>query len=151
MSLVPCLLFTGNAEEAANFYVSVVPNSRIVEISRLDGKPLMVVFELDGTRCHALNGPKAEFTEAISLTVFCDTQEEIDRVWDRLGEGGAPMVCGWIRDRYGVRWQVAPRRIDEWLTGDPAATARVMAEVGRMVKLDIPTLERAWRGEAANA
>jgi predicted 3-demethylubiquinone-9 3-methyltransferase (glyoxalase superfamily) len=151
VSIVPCLLFAGNAEEAANFYVSVIPNSRIVEVVRLDGKPLMVVFELDGTRHHALNGPKAEFTEALSLTVFCDTQGELDRIWDRLGDGGAPIVCGWIKDRYGVRWQVAPRRIDAWLTGDPAAAARVMAEVGKMVKLDIPTLERAYRGEQAHA
>jgi predicted 3-demethylubiquinone-9 3-methyltransferase (glyoxalase superfamily) len=151
MPVTPCLLFDGNAEEAADFYVSVVPNSRILQTARMDGKALMIVFELDGTTYHALNGPRAEFTEAISLTVFCDTQAELDRIWERLGDGGAPIVCGWLKDRYGVRWQVAPRRIGQWLTGDPAAAVRVMAEVTKMVKLDIPTLERAWRGETAHA
>jgi predicted 3-demethylubiquinone-9 3-methyltransferase (glyoxalase superfamily) len=151
MPVTPCLLFGGNAEEAVNFYVSLVPNSRIVEVGRHDGKPLMIVFELDGTRYHALNGPKVPFTDGVSLMVFCETQPELDRIWDRLADGGQPHVCGWIRDRYGLSWQVAPSRIGEWLGGDPAAADRVLQKVMGMVKLDIPTLERAFAGEEAHA
>ena len=147
MSVIPCLLFSGNAEEAVDFYVSLVPNSRIVETTRLDGKVLMLTFELDGTRHHALNGPDAAFTEALSLMVPCDTQADLDRIWDRIVEtGGKPLMCGWIKDRYGLAWQVVPARIGEWLNGDPAAAGRVMQEVVKMVKLDIPTLERAHAG-----
>jgi len=152
MSVTPCLLFSGNAEEAVDFYVSLIPNSRIVETTRLDGKVLMLTFELDGTLHRALNGPEAAFTEAISLMVPCETQAEIDRIWDRIVEtGGTPRMCGWIKDRYGLAWQVYPSRIDEWLNGDPAAAGRVMQEVMKMVKLDLPTLERAWKGEPAPA
>lgn len=152
MSVTPCLLFAGNAEEAVNFYVSLVPNARIVETARHQGKPLMLTFELDGTRYHALNGPEAPFTEAVSLMLTCDTQAELDRIWDRIVEhGGTPSVCGWIKDRYGLRWQIVPSRIGEWLTGDPAAAERVLNAVMGMVKLDIPTLERAHAGEPVGA
>ncbi len=112
----------------------------------------MLTFELDGTRYHALNGPAAAFTEAVSLMVPCDTQAELDRIWDRIVEtGGTPMMCGWIKDRYGLAWQVVPSRIGEWLTGDPAAAGRVMQAVMGMVRLDIPALERAYVGETAAA
>jgi predicted 3-demethylubiquinone-9 3-methyltransferase (glyoxalase superfamily) len=152
MPVTPCLLFHGDAEEAVNFYVSLVPNSRVVETARSGGKPLMLTFELDGTRYMALNGPEAAFTEAVSLMVGCDTQAELDRIWDRIVEtGGKPMMCGWIKDRYGLAWQVVPSRTGEWLTGDPAAADRVLKEVMKMVKLDIPTLERAYAGEDADA
>ncbi len=152
MSVTPCLLFAGNAEEAVDYYVSLVPNSHIVETIRHDGKPLLLTFELDGTRYTALNGPDAPFTDAVSLMIECETQAELDAIWDRItADGGTPFVCGWIRDRYGLSWQVVPRRIGEWLRGDPAAAARVLQAVMGMVKLDIPTLERAHAGEAAHA
>ena len=109
----------------------------------------MITFELGGTRYLALNGPDAAFSEAVSLLVPCDTQAELDAIWDRIVEtGGKPQMCGWIKDRYGLAWQVVPGRIGEWLTGDPAAADRVMQAVMGMVKLDIPTLERAYAGEA---
>lgn len=158
MSVTPCLWFNGNAEEAVNFYVSLIPNSRIVSVARnteATGNPgtvLLIVFELDGRSYQALNGGMDfPFTEAVSLSVACDTQEEIDRIWARLAEGGREVKCGWVKDRFGLPWQVAPSRIPEWISGDPAAADRVMTEVMRMVKLDIATLERAWRGEAAHA
>jgi predicted 3-demethylubiquinone-9 3-methyltransferase (glyoxalase superfamily) len=158
MSVTPCLWFNGNAEEAVNFYVSVIPNSRIVSVARnteVTGNPgtvLLIVFELDGRTYQALNGGMDfPFTEAVSLSVACDTQEEIDRIWARLAEGGKEVQCGWVKDRFGLPWQVAPSRIPEWISGDPEAANRVMTEVMRMVKLDIPTLERAYRGEPAHA
>ena len=152
MSVTPCLWFNGNAKEAVSFYVSLIPNSRVVEVSRHDGKPLMIAFELDGARYRALNGPMDfPFSEAVSLIVTCDTQAELDRIWDTLGEGGKPQMCGWIKDRYGLPWQVVPSQIGRWMSGDPAAAGRVMQALMAMVKLDIPTLERAYAGEAAPA
>ena len=152
MSVTPCLWFNGNAEEAVSFYVSLVPNSRIVETARHEGKALMIVFDLDGVRYQALNGPMDfPFSEAVSLIVTCDTQADLDRIWDRLGDGGKPQMCGWIKDRYGLPWQVVPSRIGAWMKGDPAAAGRVMQALLQMVKLDIPTLERAYRGETTHA
>lgn len=161
MSVTPCLWFNGNAEEAVDFYVSLVPDSRVVTIARypdaipsLAGTVLMIVFELAGRRYQALNGGADHpFSPvAVSLSVACDTQAEIDRIWNRIVEtGGRPQQCGWITDRFGLPWQVVPSRTGEWLTGDPAAADRVMREVMGMVKLDIPTLERAYAGEPATA
>jgi predicted 3-demethylubiquinone-9 3-methyltransferase (glyoxalase superfamily) len=156
--VTPCLWFDANAEEAVDFYVSLIPNSRVVSIARYTesgpGKPgsvLLIVFELDGRRYQALNGgADFPFSEAVSLSVACDSQAEIDRIWDRLAEGGTPQQCGWIKDRFGLPWQVVPSRIEEWITGDPAAADRVMQAVLGMVKLDIPTLERAHAGSLAS-
>jgi predicted 3-demethylubiquinone-9 3-methyltransferase (glyoxalase superfamily) len=157
--VTPCLWFNDNAEEAVDFYVSVVPDSRIVSVSRYGeampgkaGEVLMIAFELAGRRYWALNGGMDfPFSEAVSLAVACDTQAEIDRLWDRLGEGGSPQACGWIKDRFGMPWQVVPAATERWLSGDQAAADRVMKAVLGMVKLDIATLERAYAGEAVTA
>lgn len=158
--VTPCLWFNDNAEEAVAFYVSLIPNSRVVSVARhteatgrgKEGTVLLIVFELDGRAYQALNGGvDFPFSEAVSLSVACDTQEEIDRIWAQLAEGGKEVQCGWIKDRYGLPWQVVPSQCEAWLTGDPAAAARMMRALMGMVKLDLATLERAYRGETTGA
>lgn len=160
-AITPCLWFDDRAEEAARFYVSIFPDSRIVGISRYGeagreihgreaGSVMTVSFELAGQPFTALNGgPHFRFNEAVSFEVYCDTQEQIDHFWDRLGEGGDPAAqqCGWLKDRYGVSWQVVPARLPDLLT-DPASEAanRTMETLLRMKKLDIAELERAHAG-----
>jgi predicted 3-demethylubiquinone-9 3-methyltransferase (glyoxalase superfamily) len=153
--ITPCLWFDDQAEPAANFYVSVFPNSRITAVSRYGeagfeihrrpaGSVLTVTFELEGQGFMALNGgPVFRLTEAISLVVNCDTQGEIDRYWERLGDGGDPQAqqCGWLKDRYGLSWQIVPRVMSTLLTG-PGAD-RVMAALLKMNKLDIAALQAA--------
>ena len=149
MSVTPCLWFNGNAEEAVNFYVSFVPNSRIVSISRYGAaspsdpdKVLMIVFELDGSRYQALNGDASfPFSQAVSLMIGVETQAELDRIRDTIADGGGkPVMCGWMdTDRCnGLPWQVIPAKTGEWLSGDPAAAGRVMKEVMRMVAATSP-------------
>ena len=144
------LWFNDNAEEAANFYCSVFKNSRILtSIPRGESVPgpadvLVVDFELDGQRFTALNGgPQFKFTEAISLLVRCDTQEEIDYFWEKLSEGGQQVECGWLKDKYGLSWQVAPSNLSELLKGDSERGDSVMKAVMKMKKLDIAEMERA--------
>lgn len=157
--VTPCLWFNDNAEEAVDFYVSLLPGSRIVSVSRYgDADPskrdavLTIGFELAGRRYLALNGGMDfPFSEAVSLIVACDSQAEIDRLWDRIGEGGTPQQCGWIKDRFGLPWQIVPSAIDRWISGDPAAAGRVMRALFGMVKLDMAALERAHEGEDAHA
>lgn len=158
-NLAPCLWFDDQAEAAAAFYVDVFPDSRIVSTSRygkvgyeIHGRPegtvMAVSFELDGQPFTALNGgPTFKFSEAVSLQVFCDTQDEIDHYWQRLGDGGDPAAqqCGWLKDRYGLSWQIVPRRLQE-MTCDPARSEHVMAALLSMRKLDLATLERAAAG-----
>jgi len=149
----PFLWFDTKAEEAARFYVSIFPNSKITRIGRRTGAEvanqsdvLTVDFELDGKRYLALNGgPQYKFTEALSLLVPCKTQEEIDRYWAALtADGGEEVVCGWLKDRYGLFWQIVPERALELLAGDDRARAnRVMAAVRTMKKLDLAQLEQA--------
>jgi len=155
--IAPCLWFDDQAESAANFYVSVFPNSRITAVSRYGeagfeihhrpaGSVLTVTFELDGQALMALNGgPVFRFTEAISLMVNCDTQDEIDHYWTRLGDGGDPKAqqCGWLKDRYGLSWQVVPSIMSALMTG-PGAN-HVMAVVLKMKKPDIAALQAAAR------
>ena len=151
------LWFNDNAEEAVKFYCSVFKNSRILNITpKPESVPgpnvnvLTVDFELDGQRFAALNGgPQFKFTEAISLVVSCDTQEEIDYFWEKLSEGGGQQVeCGWVKDKYGLSWQVVPSNLTtEILTGDKQQVDRVMKAVMQMKKLDIAELEKAARGE----
>lgn len=152
----PCLWFNGDAEEAVSHYVSVMPNSHVVKVSRYGdsgpGRPgsvMTVIFELDGRRFMALNGGEDfPFSEAISIVVSCDTQAEIDRIWDRLADGGTPQHGGWIKDRYGLPWQIVPSTFEQLMTeGGPAAANRVMAAVMKMVKLDLAAMERAYIGE----
>jgi predicted 3-demethylubiquinone-9 3-methyltransferase (glyoxalase superfamily) len=149
----PCLWYTEKAEEAAAFYVSVVPNSRINRITTLPvdspsgpaGSVKIVEFQLAGSAVMAFTGgPHDAFNHAISLVLLCDTQEEINHLWDGLLAGGRAEACGWLTDRYGVAWQITPRRLGE-LIGSPdrERAKRVTMAMMRMVKLDITALEAA--------
>jgi predicted 3-demethylubiquinone-9 3-methyltransferase (glyoxalase superfamily) len=151
--ITPFLWFDTNAEEAANFYVSVFKNSKVRGMTRYTGEEpsgqkgsvMTVSFELDGQEFVALNGgPQFKFTEAVSFVVNCETQEEIDYYWEKLSSGGGEEVqCGWVTDKYGLSWQVVPAKIREWAR-DPAGFQRVMHAVMQMKKLDIAALERAY-------
>lgn len=151
--ITPCLWFDDQGEEAANFYTSVFPNSRIVSIAHYGeagpGKPGTVVavdFELDGQTFVALNGGPADFSfnEALSLMIRCGSQAEVDSYWDLLGKGGEEGPCGWLKDRYGVSWQVVPTRLEDLLADpDREKSQRVMAAMLKMSKIDLAELERA--------
>ena len=153
--ITPFLWYDSEAEEAARQYVSIFPNSRIVSVSRYGdagpgpvGKAMTVEFELDGQLFTALNGgPHHEFTEAVSFVVPCKSQEEIDRRWAALAEGGEEGKCGWLKDRYGLSWQVVPERLGAMLGDrDPQRAGRVMQAMLKMKKMDLPALERAFAG-----
>jgi predicted 3-demethylubiquinone-9 3-methyltransferase (glyoxalase superfamily) len=133
-----CLWFDGQAKAAADFYCSVFPNSRITADT-----PMVVTFELNGNKFMGLNGgPKFQFTEAISLVVNCDTQEEIDHYWNKLTQGGREDRCGWLKDRFGVSWQIVPTILGK-LMSDPAKAERVMQAFLQMKKFDIEKLQQA--------
>lgn len=151
----PCLWFDHEAEEAANFYVSLFPDSRVTNVSRYGeagpGKPgsvLTVSFELAGLPFIALNGgPVFKFTEAFSLSVDCADQAEVDNYWEKLGAGGEYSRCGWLKDRYGLSWQIVPSRMPELIGGaDKAGAERAMRAMLTMSKLDIAALEAAHAG-----
>ena len=152
----PCLWFDTQAEEAAKYYISIFPNSKITRIShytdvgpRPKGMVLTVEFLLDGKQFMALNGgPEFQFTEAISLSIECDTQEEIDHYWNKLSaDGGKEIECGWVKDRYGVSWQVSPKVLSELITGsDEAKADRVMRAMLKMKKIVLADIEVAARG-----
>lgn len=146
------LWFEHQAEDAANFYVSVFKNSKIKSITRnteanidAPGTVLVVDFVLDGVDFSALNGgPNFKFTEAVSFVIDCGTQDEVDYYWDKLLEGGQPSACGWLKDKYGLSWQVVPRRLLELIQDkDKARATRAMQAMMKMVKLDLKTLEEA--------
>ena len=149
------LWFDGNAEEAVNFYVSIFKNSKIGNVSRYGdsgpgpkGSVLVMTFQLDGQEFMALNGgPKFKFTEAISLVVNCESQAELDDLWEKLSAGGSTSQCGWLKDKFGLSWQIVPTALGRLMADHDAAKAnRVMAAVLQMTKLDIATLERAaWQ------
>jgi predicted 3-demethylubiquinone-9 3-methyltransferase (glyoxalase superfamily) len=158
----PCLWFADQAEEAAKFYTGIFKNSRITSISRYSeagqsvhrrppGSVMVVEFELDGQPFSALNGgPLFTFNEAISLQVTCDTQEEIDYYWDKLSKGGDPKAqqCGWLKDRFGLSWQVVPAGMAEFLKdAESAGAKRAMEAMLGMKKIDLAALERARAGE----
>ena len=157
--ITPVLWYDKEAEEAANFYASIFPNSKITDVARYPeggpgtpGSVMTVAFELDGKEFTALNaGPHFKFTEAISFVIDCKDQAEVDHYWEKLLEGGGQeSQCGWLKDRYGLSWQVTPRRLIELTTEtDPETAKRVFAAMMKMVKIDIPTLEAAARGEPA--
>lgn len=152
-----CLWFDGQAEEAAHHYVSIFKNSSVGKVLRhLEGAPqpggsvLTVEFTANGHKFLALNGgPQFKFTEATSFMIFCENQEEIDYYWTRLTEnGGEPGPCGWLKDRFGVSWQVIPARLDAMLTDpDPAKAARATKAFMAMGKFDLAALEKAYAGE----
>jgi predicted 3-demethylubiquinone-9 3-methyltransferase (glyoxalase superfamily) len=157
--ITPFLWFDDQAEEAARSYVAIFENSRITGVARYDataakaaGRPegsvMTVAFELDGQEFTALNGgPMFKFTEAISLVVNCQTQHEVDHFWARLSTGGQEVQCGWLKDRFGVSWQVVPTALIEMLQDkDPQKSRRVMAAMLKMKKIDIAPLERAYEG-----
>src|SRR2546421_3852226 len=150
----PFLWFDHQAEEAANFYVSIFPNSRVTVVSHYSGagpgpkgSVMTVGFELDGQAFTALNaGPAFKFTEAVSFLVNCETQQEVDKYWEQLSQGGQKSNCGWLKDKFGLSWQVTPIRLMELIQDkDPAAVERVMKVMMTMKKLDIAPLEEAYR------
>jgi len=150
--ITPCLWFDTNGEEAAQFYASIFPNSKILTVTHYSddgpqqaGSVLTVEFELDGQRFTALNGgPQFTFTEATSLQVLCDDQDEVDYYWERLSEGGEKGPCGWLKDRFGFSWQVFPTAVPRLLDkSDPERAARVLAAIMKMGKIEIAELERA--------
>jgi len=155
--ITPCLWSNGKAEEAANFYVSLLPDSRITKVQRnvVDspggkaGTVLVVEFTLAGQSFMVLNGGMDfEYTHAVSFSVDCADQAEVDRLWNALSaEGGAPVACGWVKDRYGLSWQIVPSILPKYL-GDPdrAKAQRVMQAMLNMVKLDVAALQRAYDG-----
>ena len=148
----PCLWFNDNAEEAANFYISVFKNSKINTISRYgknaplpEGTALVVSFELEGQRFQGLNGgPMFKFTEAVSFVVNCDTQKEIDEFWSKLSAGGQEQQCGWLKDKFGLSWQIVPAKLGEMMESTNPKAARVMEEIMKMKKLDLNVLEKAY-------
>lgn len=149
----PFLWFDNQAEEAANFYVSVFENSKVKKITRYgetgpgpNGSVMTVEFQLDGQDFIALNGgPHFKFTEAISFSVDCGTQEEVDHFWEKLSAGGEKSRCGWLKDRYGLSWQVNPRVLGEMLGDkDPEKAKRVMEAMLKMDKIDIAALKKAY-------
>ena len=150
--VTPCLWFDTEGEEAARFYTSVFPNSRIVEISRYgsagprpEGTVMTVDFELDGQQFVALNGgPQFTFNEAISFQVSCEDQDEVDAYWSKLSEGGEEGPCGWLKDKFGVSWQIVPTALPRLLSDpDREKAQRVMASMLQMQKIEIDELERA--------
>jgi predicted 3-demethylubiquinone-9 3-methyltransferase (glyoxalase superfamily) len=158
--ITPFLWFDDQAQQAAAFYTSVFERSRIVEIMHYDdagpggpGRVMSVTFELDGQSFIALNGgpnPQFSFSPAMSFFVRCRTQEELDALWERLGEGGERLQCGWLRDKFGVTWQVVPAALGEMLSDDDhTRSARVLHAMMRMCKLDIAQLRRAYEGQGA--
>ncbi|TMJ60103.1 MAG: VOC family protein [Alphaproteobacteria bacterium] len=156
----PCLWFDGEAEEAANFYVSLLPGSKIEKVQKntVDspagkvGSVLVVEFTLAGQRFMALNGgTRFEYTHAVSFKIDCADQAEVDRLWDALcGNGGKPERCGWLKDRYGLSWQIVPNALVQYLGGaDRAGAQRAMQAMLQMGKLDIAGLKNAYEGRSA--
>jgi predicted 3-demethylubiquinone-9 3-methyltransferase (glyoxalase superfamily) len=150
--LVPWIWFDTEGEEAAEFYMSIFPNSKVVEVARYgsagprpEGTVMTVIFELDGQKFGALNGgPEFKPNEAISFEVECDDQEEVDYFWDKLGDGGEHGPCGWLKDRFGVSWQIVPTRLGELLSDpDREKSQRVMAAMLEMGKIEVAGLEEA--------
>jgi predicted 3-demethylubiquinone-9 3-methyltransferase (glyoxalase superfamily) len=159
--ITPCLWFDTEAEEAAKLYTATFPNSRIKQISRYTeagreihgkapGSVMVVEFELEGQTFTALNGgPQFKFDEAVSFQVMCDTQSEIDHFWSKLSEGGRESQCGWLKDRFGLSWQVVPSVLPQMMKdADGARSGRIMNAIMTMKKFDLEILQRAYSGPA---
>ena len=153
--ITPCLWYDNNAEEAANHYISIFRNSQITSVTRYGdagpgpkGSVMTIAFQLEGQDFIALNGgPMFQFTEAISLSVDCKTQQEVDDLCEKLSAGGEPGQCGWLKDKYGLSWQIVPSCLIEMLQDeDPQKSKRVMEAMLQMRKMDIEALRRAYRG-----
>ena len=154
--ITPFLWFDDNAEEAVKFYVSMFKNSKIGKVARYgragpgpEGTVMTVAFELEGQQFIALNaGPTFKFTEAISFVVNCETQKEVDEFWEKLSAGGEKVQCGWLKDKFGLSWQVVPTALGKMMSdSDPVKSNRVMKAMLQMVKLDIAGLKRAYEGK----
>ena len=154
--ITPFLWFNDNAEEAMKFYISIFKNSKVLNVARYgeagpgaNGTVMTATFQLDGQEFVALNGgPHFKFTEAISFVVYCQTQEEVDEFWEKLSEGGEKSRCGWLKDKYGLSWQIVPTILDElYQDKDAEKTKRVMEAMLQMDKLDIKTLKQAYEGQ----
>ncbi|MDQ0319563.1 putative 3-demethylubiquinone-9 3-methyltransferase (glyoxalase superfamily) [Pararhizobium capsulatum DSM 1112] len=157
MSVSTCLWYVDEAEKAANFYVSLIPNSKVGRITRYPsdnreasvGGVLTVEFKLNGQAFFGLNGGEpAQYTHAMSVSVVCEDQAEVDRIWDALLDGGEAVQCGWIKDRWGVNWQIIPKVLNEAIgSSDRAAAQRAFQAMMTMVKIDAAAIEKALRGE----
>jgi len=154
--ITPFLWFDGKAEEAANFYTSIFRNSKILSVARYGeagpgpkGSVMTVTFQLEGQKFMALNGgPHYTFSPAISFFVDCETQAEVDEFWEKLSTGGSDVQCGWLRDKFGVSWQIIPKTLMELMQDkDPAKSQRVFKAMLQMTKIDVEGLKRAYRGE----
>jgi predicted 3-demethylubiquinone-9 3-methyltransferase (glyoxalase superfamily) len=154
--ITPFLWFDNQAEEAANFYVSIFKDSEVVTVTRYGdagpgpkGKAMTVVFRLDGQEFIALNGgPQFKFTEALSFSVDCKTQQEVDEFWENLSEGGEESMCGWLKDKYGLSWQIVPTILGKMIADpDPQKSKRVMESMLKMRKIVIDDLRRAYKGK----
>ena len=146
-TITPFLWFDSQAEEAMNLYTSIFKRSKILSVNRAQGKVMSVQFELEGQRFMGLNaGPQYRFTEAISFFVGCETQQEIDELWDRLiADGGAPSRCGWLKDKFGLSWQIIPNRLGQMLGDkDAARSGRVLRAMLQMEKLNLKVLQEAY-------
>lgn len=153
--ITPFLWYNDQAEEAMTFYVSIFKNSKIMEIIRHGeaglgpkGSVMSVIAELEGQVFYAFNGgPKFPFTPAISFFVDCSTQEEVDELWEKLSAGGQEVQCGWLRDKFGLSWQIIPRALSDMLRDkDPARAARVTQAMLKMIKIDIAALQQVYKG-----
>ena len=148
-TLTPFLWFDTQAEEAMTLYTSIFKNSKVISVNRAGGKVMSVEFEVNDQRFMALNGgPHYKFTEAISLFVGCETQQEIDDLWTKLtADGGAPNRCGWLKDKYGLSWQIVPTTLGRMLSDpDPAKSKRTLDAMLQMQKLDLKQLQQAYDG-----
>ena len=154
--IVPFLWFNDQAEEAMKFYVSIFKGSKVMSVARYGdagpgpkGTVMMATFQLEGQDFYALNGgPQFAFTPAISLFVNCETQEEVDELWEKLSAGGEKSRCGWLKDKFGLSWQIIPTALGRMMTDkDPKKAQRVMKAMLQMDKIDIARLERAYQGE----
>jgi len=148
-TITPFLWFDSQAEEAMNFYASIFNRSKVISVNRVQGKVMSVQFELEGQRFMGLNaGPKFKFNEAVSFFVSCETQQEIDELWTKLtADGGAPSRCGWLKDKFGLSWQIVPNALGRMLSDKDAATSgRVMNAMLQMDKLDVNRLQEAFDG-----
>ncbi|MFQ6391821.1 VOC family protein [Nocardia sp. KC 131] len=148
MTVTTFFWFDNKAEEAATHYTEIVPDSRVVEVTRNpDGSAFIVAIELDGQSYTLMNGgPGHPLTDAASVQLIVETQAELDGLWDALVEGGEPGPCGWLTDRYGLSWQVAPAALPELMGGDPTKTAAVATALRGMSKIDLRTLQDAYEG-----
>ncbi len=144
--ITPFLWFDHQAEEAMNYYVSIFKNSRILSVNRADGKVMSVTFELDGQPFMGLNaGPQFKFTEAISFFVNCETQEEVDELWQKLSQGGEKSRCGWLKDKFGLSWQIIPAALGKLMHDpNPAKSKAVLNAMMKMDKIVIKDLQEAY-------